>query len=126
MRVHAVCKQEKKSSLTSCLYNRILSVEKRSLCERGLGFRWLSLLIIKHKSKIIVRILTIVYRLKIRYNLLRRGGPNDRMTVENIGKWQRVCSQHFVMAALLRSTRTQRCLNTITLMCQRVPGPRHG
>ena len=33
---------------------------------------------------------------RIWYNLLRRGGPNDRMTVENIGKWQRVCSQHFV------------------------------
>ena len=31
-----------------------------------------------------------------------------------------------LMAALLRSTRTQRCLITITLRCQRVPGPRHG
>ena len=30
------------------------------------------------------------------YNLLRRGGPTDSMTVENIGKWQRVCSQHIV------------------------------
>ena len=29
------------------------------------------------------------------------------------------------MAALLRSTRTQRCLITLTLRCQRVPGPRH-
>ena len=31
-----------------------------------------------------------------------------------------------LMAALLRSTRTQRCLITITFRCQRVPGPRHG
>ena len=30
------------------------------------------------------------------YNLLRRGGPNDPMTVENIVKLQRFCSQHFV------------------------------
>ena len=31
-----------------------------------------------------------------------------------------------LMAALLRSTRTQRCLITLTLRCQRVPGLRHG
>ena len=65
------------------------------------------------------------------YKFLRRGGPNDRMTVENIGKWRRVCpreSAHSIslMDALLHSTRTQRCLITITLRCQRVPGPWHG
>ena len=37
-----------------------------------------------------------LFHRRIWYNLLRRRGPNDRMTVENIGKWQRVCSQHFV------------------------------
>ena len=36
---------------------------------------------------------TSVFHRRIWYNLLGRGGPNDRM---NIGKWQRVCSQHFV------------------------------
>ena len=39
---------------------------------------------------------TSLFHRRIWYNLLRRGGPNDRMTAENIGKWQRVCSQHFV------------------------------
>ena len=39
---------------------------------------------------------TFLFHRRIWYNLLRRGGPNDRMTAENIGKWQRVCSQHFV------------------------------
>ena len=39
---------------------------------------------------------TFLFHRRIWYNLLRRGGPNDRMTVENIGKWQRVCSQYFV------------------------------
>ena len=48
------------------------------------------------------------------------------MTVENIGKWQRVCHSILLMAALLRSTRTQHCLFTITLRFHRVPGPRHG
>ena len=39
---------------------------------------------------------TSLFHRHIWYNLLRRGGPNDCMTVENIGKWQRVCSQHFI------------------------------
>ena len=39
---------------------------------------------------------TSLFHHRIWYNFFRRGGPNDRMTVENIGKWQRVCSQHFV------------------------------
>ena len=41
---------------------------------------------------------TSPFHRRIWYNILRRGGPNDRMTIENIGKWQRVCSQHFVDA----------------------------
>ena len=75
---------------------------------------------------------TFLFHCRIWYNLLWRWGPNDLMTVENIGKWQRVCTQHFVdgrplgpaYSAVL--TRTQRCLITITLRCQRVLGPRHG
>ena len=31
---------------------------------------------------------TSLFHRRIWYNLLRRGGPNDHMTVENIGKWQ--------------------------------------
>ena len=73
-----------------------------------------------------IKFTTSLFHRRIWYNLLRRGGPNDRMTAENIGKWQRICSQHFVDGRLLRSTRTQRCLVTITLRGQRVPGLRHG
>ena len=43
-----------------------------------------------------IKFTTSLFHHRIWYNLLRRGGPNDCMTVENIGKWQRVCSQHFV------------------------------
>ena len=43
-----------------------------------------------------IKFSTSLFHRRIWYNLLRRGGPNDRMTAENIGKWQRVCSQHFV------------------------------
>ena len=57
------------------------------------------------------------------YNLLMRRGPNDQMTVENIGKWQRVCSQHFVDGRPAPQHPTQRCLITITLRCRRVHGP---
>ena len=43
-----------------------------------------------------IKFSTSLFHRRIWYNLLRWGGPNDRMTVENIGKWQSVCSQHFV------------------------------
>ena len=43
-----------------------------------------------------IKLPTSLFHRHIWYNLLRRLGPNDRMTAENIGKWQRVCSQHFV------------------------------
>ena len=56
---------------------------------------------------------TSLFHRRICNNLLRRGGPNDRMTVENIGKRQRVCSQHFVDGRpTVRTTRTERCLMT--------------
>ena len=35
-----------------------------------------------------IKFSTSLFHRCIWYNLLRRGGPNDRMTVENIGKWQ--------------------------------------
>ena len=43
-----------------------------------------------------IKFLSSLFHRRIWYNLLRRGGPNDSLTVQNIGKWQRVCSQHFV------------------------------
>ena len=43
-----------------------------------------------------IKFSTSLFHRRIWYNLLRRGGPNDHMTVENFGKWQRVCSQHFI------------------------------
>ena len=71
---------------------------------------------------------TSLFHRRIWYNLLRQGGPNDRMTEEASANLKGRESAHSIplMAALLRSTRTQRCLITITLRCQRVPGPRHG
>ena len=49
-----------------------------------------------------IKFLTSLFHRRIWYNLLRRGGPNDRMTVQNIGKWQRVCSQHIVDGCITR------------------------
>ena len=47
---------------------------------------------------------------------LEKTSANGRESAHNIS----------LMAALLHSTRSQRCLITITLRCQRVPRPRHG
>ena len=70
-----------------------------------------------------IKFSTSLFHCRIWYNLLRRGGPNDSMTSEN----GRECAHSIsLMAALLRSTHTQHCLITITLRCQRDPGPRHG
>ena len=33
---------------------------------------------------------------RIWWNYLRRGGPNDRLTLKGLKKWHRVCSRHFV------------------------------
>ena len=56
-------------------------------------------------------------------------GEEDRMTVwlqKTSANGRESAHSISLMAAPFRSTRTQRCLITMTLRCQRVPGPRHG